>query len=230
MKKRSSGGRPDTGPRTARERQPETTEAAIARGLSHEILSPAAAIQAAVEVMAETESLSPQGLEIATEIRGQLEQIVRVVHQWLDFVSPLNVQSEKVPVEAIAEAAKGADSSGHFETGISHSRSVCVVADPGLLQRTVAEIVSNAAAFGATRIDTRVDRKGSNVSVQIRNNGSLLDSETAARAFEPFFSTRRGRAGLGLPLARKWMTAMNGSIEVLRERNGFELVLPPAGD
>lgn len=57
--------------------------------------------------------------------------------------------------------------------------------------------------------------------IRFRDNGCGVPAEKQEEAFLPFFSSKPHHAGLGLPLARKLLTRMNGTID-LRS-------VPPAG-
>ena len=72
-------------------------------------------------------------------------------------------------------------------------------------------------------------REESVVVLTVCNNGSPVAPAAASRVFEPFFSTRPGRAGLGLPIVRRWLAAMQGTIELVPAGNGFEIRLPQGG-
>lgn len=75
-------------------------------------------------------------------------------------------------------------------------------------------------------IDITVDENI--VKVAITDTGSPL--KDSARLFEPFYSTKAGRGGLGIGLfqAKNMVQDMKGSIQVLPQSNGavFEITLP----
>ena len=69
------------------------------------------------------------------------------------------------------------------------------------------------------------------MQLRVRDNGPGFAPEQLGRVFEPFFSTRKGGLGLGLPLCETLAQALGGS---LRARNvdakgasatGAELIL-----
>ena len=57
-----------------------------------------------------------------------------------------------------------------------------------------------------------------NVEIRIADSGSGISDEDLPEIFEPFFSTRRGAAGLGLTLAHGIIKAHGGSINVRTSR------------
>ena len=76
---------------------------------------------------------------------------------------------------------------------------------PGPLDQVILNLVNNALlhAFvddtpGTMNISARID--GAWVEIEFSDNGMGMDAATAARAFEPFFTTRMGSGGSGLGL------------------------------
>lgn len=81
------------------------------------------------------------------------------------------------------------------------------------------------------RITVRLARDGARVRCAVRDNGPGVAPESAARLFEPFFSTRVGGLGLGLPLCQTLALAMDGRVDWQAPAEGgaeFVLDLPAA--
>ncbi len=69
------------------------------------------------------------------------------------------------------------------------------------------------------------------VLLALINTGAGMSAEVLANAFQPFYSTRGGGTGLGLPTTRKIIEAHGGRIDVQSEvgrGTKFTLHLPPA--
>jgi CheY-like chemotaxis protein len=102
----------------------------------------------------------------------------------------------------------------------------------------VSNLVSNAVQHTVIggRIDVRVDARPDTVEVTVRDDGTGMDAETAARVFELFFQAqqgperKRGGLGLGLTLARRMVELHGGTIEVASDGLGsgatFTIRLP----
>ena len=83
------------------------------------------------------------------------------------------------------------------------------------------------------RVTLRATRSGTDVAVEVEDNGPGVAPEHRERIFEPFFTTKpRGRGtGLGLSLVRATADAHGGSVRVERAASGgarFVLTLPIA--
>lgn len=200
----------------------------LARGLSHEILNPLAGIKAALEVLRETEKLSRDGEQIGNEINNEVEQIDRVVRQFLEYSFCPEPRPEDLPFDALVQSAHDQLSGKpvDFKVKMSGPRGLRVRADLVMLQRVLIEVIQNMVDNGAHLASVTVRPGVGKIVIHVRNQGPPIDRGIATRIFEPFFSTKPGRAGLGLSIAQRWLTAMGGTIKLLPARDGFEIILP----
>ena len=94
-------------------------------------------------------------------------------------------------------------------------------ADPVMLEQIVHNLVTNAlqaleqAGTPAPRIELRLQPAADPTQAQLRvcDNGPGLAPEHLERVFEPFFTTRAGGLGLGLPLCQTLAQTLGGSLE-----------------
>jgi two-component system nitrogen regulation sensor histidine kinase NtrY len=120
-----------------------------------------------------------------------------------------------------------AESGARFESSL-HPESLELLADPGLLEQVLINLVLNAADAVRGRADARVmvsaylDERGRPV-IQVRDNGVGIPEENLDKVFVPFFSTKAGGSGVGLSLSRQIMQLHNGTISV-QSRPGIESV------
>jgi two-component system sensor histidine kinase FlrB len=76
------------------------------------------------------------------------------------------------------------------------------------------------------RIDLDARRDGLLIMISVRDNGRGMNAETAARLFDPFFTTRAEGTGLGLSIARGVARAHGGGIDVVSSPGaGAEFIL-----
>ena len=76
------------------------------------------------------------------------------------------------------------------------------------------------------RITIRVDVAAESMSLEIRDNGSGIPAEIAARAFEPFVTTRAGAGrGIGLHVVRRILQRRGASIDLACPAEGGTIAL-----
>ncbi|WP_119964650.1 sensor histidine kinase [Simplicispira lacusdiani] len=113
-----------------------------------------------------------------------------------------------------------------------------VLAEPVALQQIVHNLVMNAlqaleqVPAAERRLELRLGTPTpGQVQLTVRDHGPGIPPEARERLFEPFFTTRAGGLGLGLPLCESLAQAMGASLQ-LAPGNGrgaaFVLLLPAA--
>lgn len=91
--------------------------------------------------------------------------------------------------------------------------------DPVAFEGAVAALVRNAveAVGGQGAVAVRMEPLEDTVRLTVRDTGPGLDETTAARAMEPFFTTRPGQAGLGLAQTHAFARLSRGDLSLLSE-------------
>ncbi len=82
------------------------------------------------------------------------------------------------------------------------------------------------------KTSTRREESGQVVDVHVIDTGPGVTDEVKRKLFEPYFTTKAGGSGLGLPTARRLIEAHTGRIEVFSEPgkgSDFLIVLPVDG-
>ena len=86
------------------------------------------------------------------------------------------------------------------------------------LVRVLANLVDNAlqASAAADVVSVLAIEESGQLRIEVSDRGCGMDAAIAAKAFEPFFTTRRasGGSGLGLAVCRDLVGALGGSIEL----------------
>ena len=225
----------------ARDNQART---ALLSAVSHDLRTPLAAIKAAIGSLRSTEVVW------STEDREELEQAIddsadrldALIGNLLDMsrLQTGNLVAHPCPVdlgEAIpATLATVSDASRTQWTIDPDARQA--VADAGLLDRVLANIVENALRYQPSEAPVAVtaSRVANRVEIRIIDNGPGVDADHLERIFQPFQQQgdlhSADGVGLGLAVARGLAEAMGG--EVAAENTpggGLTLVIElPAAD
>lgn len=203
--------------------------AELAGSLAHEIKNPLSVIHMNIDLLDEdlTEMDSPvarRSLGRIEIVRGQCERMESLLRDFLryarltdlDLVSgDLNEQVETVLRAYAAQADAGQiDVERYLDPDLPgvklHSDS---------LQSALMNLVKNAlesmSAGGQLLARTYTTTDG--VALDLIDTGCGVDDNTVLHMFEPFYTTKDGGSGLGLPTARKIIEAHGGRIAVQSE-------------
>ncbi len=92
-----------------------------------------------------------------------------------------------------------------------------VIMDRGLFEQAFVAVLTNAIEASPDNGQIAVvlrNGAGDRVTVRIEDSGSGMTETTRAHAFEPFFSTKPDRPGLGLSVAQSIVQRHGGEIEI----------------
>ncbi len=108
--------------------------------------------------------------------------------------------------------------------------------DPRALQHVCLNILTNASdslqGRESPEIVISVYRSAGRLIIRIKDNGGGIPEDQMKHLFKPFSTTKMNGTGLGLVIAKKMMSKMNGTVEMESEENIGTIVtldLPEAG-
>jgi two-component system, OmpR family, sensor histidine kinase KdpD len=200
---------------------------AILSAVSHDLRTPLAGIKAsATSLLQEDVSWTPEARrELLQTIDEEVDRLNALVGNLLDMsrlqTGSVSVRLQPTPLEDVLPAAldslgaRGRDVRLELAEGLPD-----VSADHGLLERALANIIGNAVSFSPDGTPVRVvaGLVPSGVDVRVIDQGPGVSDDERERMFVPFQrlgdSSRREGVGLGLAVARGFVVAMGGSIEL----------------
>ncbi|MCS6945986.1 MAG: HAMP domain-containing histidine kinase, partial [Steroidobacteraceae bacterium] len=203
--------------------------------LSHELRSPLARLQAALELAAARNGAAlPERERIASEIR-RIDAVIGDLMRYsrLDAAAPIarrlvridELLRELVGDEEVETRARG------VELRLDASEAATVAGDPELLRSAIENVLRNAIRHSPAHsgVDIVARRDGAEVVVAIADRGPGVPDEWLERIFEPYVrapgqTSAGGGTGLGLAIARRVVQAHGGAIRAsLREGGGLEI-------
>jgi signal transduction histidine kinase len=88
--------------------------------------------------------------------------------------------------------------------------------------RSAGALTATARDTAAVTVTTRATDE--RVTITIMDSGNGIDADDQPRIFDPYFTTKRGGTGLGLPIAKNIVEGLGGTLTVAsREGRGTEL-------
>jgi signal transduction histidine kinase len=202
--------------------------AAIARVLSHDIRNSLSGIVLSLEPIrqaCEQHEDAKSYLEILERSSTKLNQIVNRFSTATGNIA-LKASEEKfndIVRQSISNMPPGAVKDVHIITKYAESDSSLLL-DKEKILTAFEHLISNAidAVDGhpnaEIRITTAVDRDAATLT--IRDNGHGIDYTTLQNIFRPFFTTRPGKAGLGLSIAYSIVNAHSGTLRINSDTGG----------
>jgi signal transduction histidine kinase len=203
--------------------------AELAGSLAHEIKNPLSVIRMNMELLAEdfADAETPGERRALTKIETVQKQCTRLENLLRDFLKFARLRDLELSPGCLNEVVDRV--LAFFEPQAKQSDIEFIrFLDPALpsikldeqtLHAALLNLVKNSLEAmpdgGQLLARTRLTRHG--VALDLIDTGCGMDSKTAMRMFEAFFSTKNGGSGLGLPTARKIIEAHGGRISVQSE-------------
>jgi len=239
----------------AAERQSEA--ASMTRGLAHEIRNPLSTIglnaQLLAEGIAELDLDESERARLGRRVEAlarEAERLRGILVDFLEFAGELRLEPGPGDLNTVVEELVDfflpqAQSQGvrlRAETAPAPLRASF---DAPHLKQAVLNLMLNAVqAMGAAPADRakelilRTERahdagRRPVVRLHVIDTGPGIDGPTRDRLFDPYFTTKPGGTGLGLPTARRIIEGMGGRIELHSEPgrgSDFTITLPALQD
>jgi two-component system sensor histidine kinase KdpD len=195
---------------------------ALLRAVSHDLRTPLASIKASVSSLRQTDvRWSPQDeAELLANIEQNADRLDALVGNLLDMsrlqAGSLEPFLRATAVDEVAPVAlRGLDDADHLMIVVPDDLPL-VRADPGLLERVLANLFSNALRHSPPdlRPMLRAREDGDRVVLDVIDHGAGVPAGFKERIFEPFarLDERSPGVGLGLAVAKGFAEAMGGTI------------------
>lgn len=194
---------------------------ALLHAVSHDLRAPLAAAKTSVSAMLGTDLSESDRRSLLAGADRSLDRLTSLISNLLDLsrlqADALPIQIQPTDIEEVVASALAhvPDQRGRVDVDLAEVPAVS--ADPGLLERVVANLVANALQHTTGRAEIRVRPDGELVRLAIRDHGSGVPPDQHDRLFVPF--QRQGDSGfdegpgLGLALSKGLTEAMGGTLE-----------------
>ena len=185
--------------------------ASFMRLLAHELGNPVATIRMSAEMLqgGMPPEMHQQLSTMIVEEAIHLEELIERALFYASIGTPTPVAVDVTHLlESVAQQFPSAPLSVRNPGG-----DLRVNADPGQLGRMLGESISNAVDSGAGAIELSAAADGGDVVFTVADDGEGVGAEAAGRVFDPFYTTREGKLGLGLTIARRIAALHGGSAE-----------------
>ena len=224
----------------------------MAAAIAHEVKNPLAGIEVMAGLLRRRLAGQSEAQATLTDIINEAKMANAIVIEVLDFVRPIRLQVEPVPVARVLhDAVHGAEAmvprrGTALRIDVPDSLP-SIEGDGGQLRQLFTNLVSNAFEAldgrGTVTITAQYvpgdDGPGADalasmptIVVDVADDGAGIPDDLQDRIFNPFFTTKPRGSGLGLAIVRKIVDAHDGRISVASPPSGgarFRVVLPLNG-
>lgn len=203
----------------------ERKQESFFQNASHELRTPLMSIQGYAEgIYYDTIEDHKVAAEViiknSDKMRGLVEEILFLSRMELEksFENhPLNL--EGVLSKIVEDGRKEAELKKIQIEYQSEGDEIKLLGDEKLLERAIANVVSNAIRYAKEKIAIIVTANSHEVILTIQDDGEGISKEDAPHIFKRFYKGKGGVSGIGLAITYEAVTRMGGEIWMKREEN-----------
>jgi two-component system, NtrC family, sensor kinase len=209
------------------ERLAHATRAAVmgtfAIGIAHEVSTPLGVILGRAEQLAERVAKDERASRAARAIMEQAEGLKTLVRRFLDLARGGAPTFAQIPSTQVAEGAVSFVDHRFERAGVTLTEEIpermpLIRCDRPLLEHALVNLLLNACEAcvmgGSVHLSAQSDSQ--QVAFIVTDDGRGITNDDAARATEPFFTTKAeaGGTGLGLAIASEIVKSHHGTLSI----------------
>jgi signal transduction histidine kinase len=202
----------------------------LASGIAHELRNPLNTVSLAFQFLQSL--LEQRGLDVGIDIEEhfrkihfELGKMRKILDNFTRFRPVDDLRLERTELRWVVDRALAETAGDCRKAGIEVRDEVPagleVLGDPDILAEAIVHLVDNAVdAMPEGGVLSLAGEVGEGCHrLRVADTGPGLPSGSEGRIFEPYFTTRSGRLGVGLTLASGIVKAHGGRIEIGRGKD-----------
>ena len=199
----------------------------LSAGLAHEIRNPLGIIKGSAELLSQkVQALSPLASELAGNISSEVNRLSALVARFLNFARPLTLDRSPQEIVPLVDRALKAVRDQYPDAAVKVERDYSeglpkLLLDEALCEQVFINLGLNAyeamgADAGTLHVSIAPSTSEGRVGVEVRweDSGPGIPAELRERIFDPFVTTKRTGAGLGLSIVSKIVDDHGGKIRL----------------
>lgn len=202
------------------------------QNLTHELKSPIAGVQGAVELLSENPPEEIRARFLAN-IESDVERLKSIVERLLELSSIESLDAlnkvDKIPLKPlIAEVLdnfSGIAANRKIELSFFANTESSIQGDLFLVRQALSNLLDNGISFARSKVDIELRELDHFVEILVNDDGAGIPEYAKNRVFERFYSlprpdSQRKSSGLGLCLVQEVMRLHQGSVKLVNQAGG----------
>ncbi|MEW8095951.1 MAG: ATP-binding protein [Candidatus Thiodiazotropha endolucinida] len=204
--------------------------------LAHQMRTPLSTALLYVSHLASDDLVPQKRHQFTAKLRDRLQHMERQIHDILLFARGGDAGESRLSLGKLLTAFAAsveqdlADANVQLLIDDQSQERAIMIGRPDALQGLLNNLLENAVQQGASEVRL-ILRVGSEIELDVADNGHGIPDDLHHRIFDPFFTTRNAGTGLGLAVVQNLMLNHGGEITSGRSDTGgalFHLRFPLA--
>ena len=191
-----------------------------AAGLAHETRNPLNIIRGMAQMLSRQPDIPPEIKEKSSAIVNETDKVTAQLNEFINYSRPREIRRATLPLPAAIQEVVRALNFDMEEKKVKlevKGEPVSIEADEQLFRQMLFNLLLNAvqALESGGEIQVITGKKGTEASLEIRDNGPGVPPERRKEIFKPYFTTHQKGTGLGLAVVQQIVLAHGWEIECL---------------
>ncbi|MBK7630537.1 MAG: HAMP domain-containing protein [Ignavibacteriales bacterium] len=207
----------------------------MAKQVAHEIKNPLTPMKLALQQLIisykdKSKDFDKLFDKVSNTVLNQIDNLNQIASEFSRFAKMPSLKIETIDMLAVLNDT--VNMFIHEKTSIkiiTELNKAFIDADLSQLRRMFINLIRNALQANATLITIELNSVATNYIAILTDNGNgIIDSEKE-KIFDEHFTTKKQGMGLGLSLAKRFMTSINGEIKLrssVPQKTVFEIIFP----
>ncbi len=170
----------------------------LSQGLAHEIRNPLGSIQGAITTLVRIKDENKKK-KLTELIKKEIDRLNTIVESFYKYAKIKTIKKEKLPLKTFI--SKIAEEHGIKNVKINSNKKYIEI-DPYLMRIAVSNLIRNALE-AVDNDKEKISIEVSEREILISDKGPGIPGEELEKIKYPFYTTKTGGLGMGLPLAER---------------------------
>lgn len=216
----------------------------MASHIAHEVKNPLSSIGLNTELVGEEARDIPEEqkraeiLSLTKSISLEVDRVTSLINHYLQLGRPPKPQKAETDLASLVTEVKEFMDPEMKKNGVAVAvtgidRPLAAVVDRDQIKQVVINLLKNAMEAmdpdGKKEIEMTLAETENHAKIVVSDTGRGMTGKERENIFEPFYTSKKGGSGLGLPLTRQIVLDHGGNIECTSKKGKgtrFEILLP----